>query len=294
MKELLIISGKGGTGKTSISAALAHLARNAVICDLDVDAPNLHLLLAPENYQSHEFTSGHEAVIRQEDCVGCGDCAQRCVFEAVLEKDGQFKVDPVRCEGCKVCVSFCPEKAIDFPEKLCGNWHLAQSRFGPMVHARLFPGEENSGKLVALLRKQARELAGEKGADLVLCDGAPGIGCPVISSLSGTDLALVVTEPTPSGIHDMERVLDLCRHFKVKAAGLVNKWDLNPDFTQKAAELLESRGCPVVGKVPHDPEVTRLMVNGRVITEKPDSPASGAIQDAWKSLAALLDNEKKN
>jgi MinD superfamily P-loop ATPase len=265
------------------------LAKNAVICDLDVDAPNLHLLLSPKNHESHDFTAGHSAVINSELCSGCGDCAHRCVFDAVLEDDGIYRVDPVRCEGCKVCVAFCPEKAIGFPEKLCGHWHKAESRFGPMAHAKLLPGEENSGKLVALLRKQAREMALAKGCDMVLCDGAPGIGCPVISSLSGTDLALVVTEPTPSGIHDMERVLDLCRHFKVRAAGLINKWDLNPDFSHKAQKILEDRGCPVIGKIPFDPEVTRSMVMGRVITEKTgQSPAGRAVQSAWDNLAFFL------
>ena len=215
MREIVIVSGKGGTGKTSLTGAFAHLALNKVICDLDVDAPDLHLLLNPTNHRSEEFYSGYKAQIAPELCTGCGLCASMCRYEAVLSNGNGFSIDPLRCEGCKVCVAFCPTGAILFPQKHCGHWHLSFTRFGPLVHAQLFPGAANSGRLVTVLKQQAREVARSQGKDLILCDGAPGIGCPVISSLSGTNLAVAVTEPTPSGRHDLERIADLCSHFQV-------------------------------------------------------------------------------
>ena len=192
---------------------------NKIICDLDVDAPDLHLLLQPTRKRQEEFYSGHEAQSTGRNATGCGLCATLCQFGAIRENGAGFAVDPRRCEGCKVCVAFCPDEAIGFPEKHCGQWYVSATRFGPLVHAQLFPGEENSGRLVMVLKQQARELAKARGADLVLCDGAPGIGCPVISSLSGAHLAVAVTEPTPSGRHDLERVAELCRHFQTCPGG---------------------------------------------------------------------------
>ena len=238
MREIIIISGKGGTGKTSLTGAFAHLADNKVICDLDVDAPDLHLLLQPAQERREEFYSGHEAVIDGEKCDGCGLCATLCEFGAIRENGAGFVVDPIRCEGCKVCVAFCPAAAIRFPERHCGQWYVSSTRFGPLVHAQLFPGAENSGRLVMVLKQQARELAKSRGADLVLCDGAPGIGCPVISSLSGADLAVAVTEPTPSGRHDLERVAALCRHFQTTFAVIINKYDLNAGRDRPDRSLL--------------------------------------------------------
>ena len=256
MREIIIISGKGGTGKTSLTGAFAHLAANKIICDLDVDAPDLHLLLQPAQERREEFYSGHEAVIDREKCDGCGLCATLCEFGAIRENGAGFVVDPVRCEGCKVCVAFCPAAAIRFPERHCGQWYVSSTRFGPLVHAQLFPGAENSGRLVMVLKQQARELAKARGADLVLCDGAPGIGCPVISSLSGAHLAVAVTEPTPSGRHDLERVAALCRHFQTAFAVIINKYDLNPDETARIEGFCYDeatrcwRDCPTIRWLP--------------------------------------------
>ena len=287
MREIIIISGKGGTGKTSLTGAFAHLASNKIICDLDVDAPDLHLLLQPTKERREEFYSGHEAQINGEKCDGCGLCASLCQYGAIRENGAGFAVDPRRCEGCKVCVAFCPVAAIRFPEKHCGQWYLASSRFGPLVHAQLFPGGENSGRLVMVLKQQARELAKARGADLVLCDGAPGIGCPVISSLSGAHLAVAVTEPTPSGRHDLERVARLCGHFQVPLAVIINKHDLNPDETDRIEVFCGEEGYPVLGRLPHDPLVTQAMVQGLVVTELPESDFSRALGQAWGRVEEL-------
>jgi MinD superfamily P-loop ATPase len=287
MREIVVISGKGGTGKTSLTGAFAHLAKNKIICDLDVDAPDLHLLLRPEEERREEFQSGHEARIDAEKCDGCGLCASLCRFGAIREGRG-YAVDPMRCEGCKVCVTFCPASAIDFPLKHCGRWYISSTRFGPMVHAQLFPGEENSGRLVMVLKQQARELAKARGADILLCDGAPGIGCPVISSLSGTNLAVAVTEPTPSGRHDLERVADLCGHFRVTLAVIINKEDLNPQETMRIESYCRRREYPVLAKLPHDPLVTRAMVQGRVVTEMPKGNLSDELRKAWAQIEELV------
>ncbi len=287
MREIVIISGKGGTGKTSLTGAFAHLAANKIICDLDVDAPDLHLLLHPSIERTEEFYSGHEARIDPGKCTGCGLCASLCRYNAVRGDGDVFSVDPLRCEGCKVCVTFCPEQAIGFPLKHCGQWHLSDTRFGPLVHAELFPGEPNSGRLVMVLKQQARELAKSSGKDLVLCDGAPGIGCPVISSLSGTHLAVAVTEPTPSGRHDLERVAELCAHFKIACAVIINKSDLNDEEADKIEAYCRSRDFPVIGRLPHDPVVTRAMVRGLVVTELPETEFSIELRRTWLRIDEL-------
>ncbi len=287
MREILIISGKGGTGKTSLTGAFAQLAGHKIICDLDVDAPDLHLLLHPTRERQVEFYSGHAAVIDRALCTRCGLCASMCQYGAIKENGEDFTVAPLRCEGCKVCVAFCPTEAVRFPEKHCGAWYVSDTRFGPLVHAQLFPGEENSGKLVMVLKREARELAKAQGADLVLCDGAPGIGCPVISSLSGAHLAVAVTEPTPSGRHDLERVADLCRHFQTAFAVIINKYDLNPEETARIEAFCRDRNYPVPARLPHDPAITRAMIQGLVVTELPDTELSRAIRLGWTRIAAL-------
>ncbi|MGD8252661.1 MAG: ATP-binding protein, partial [Desulfobacterales bacterium] len=241
MDEIVVLSGKGGTGKTSLTAAFAHLSGNAVFCDLDVDAPDLHLLLSPQVLATHAFISGNEAVIDPNRCSGCGLCSEMCRFGAVSGTQ-PFRIDTLKCEGCKLCVALCPESAISFPEKHCGNWYRSKTRFGTMLHAQLFPGEENSGRLVALLRQEARRLAEAEGSLTILSDGPPGIGCPVISSLSGATLAAIVTEPTPSGIHDLKRILDLCTHFRVPASVLINKCDIDTGNTDAILDFLSDRG----------------------------------------------------
>ncbi len=287
MPEIVILSGKGGTGKTSLTAAFAHLATEKVICDLDVDAPDLHLLLRPEHRRVEEFYSGNEAVIDSEHCEQCGICVDRCRYEAVRQVDGTFAIDPLKCEGCKVCVHFCPAEAIDFPQKHCGQWYVSDTRFGAMVHAQLFPGAENSGRLVALLKQQAREFARQHGLGLILCDGAPGIGCPVISSLSGTDLVVAVTEPTPSGRHDLERVVELCAHFQLPAGVIVNKFDLNTQETARIEAYCRDRGLHLLSRLPHDPAMTEAMVKGQAITEYQTGGLAGLVRQAWIEIMEL-------
>lgn len=287
MPEILVISGKGGTGKTSLSAAFAHLADNSIICDLDVDAPDLHLILHPNTQETHEFFSGYEAAIQPDLCDGCDTCRQMCRYDAVRPGIPAPIIDPLKCEGCKVCVEFCPAEAIAFTSKHCGNWFNSDTRFGPMVHAQLFPGEENSGRLVAMLRQRAKELAQAQGQPLILSDGPPGIGCPVISSLSGVNLAVIVTEPTPSGLHDIERIVSLCDHFKIPVAVIINKCDLNANITQEIEASCRQRDDSVVVKLPHDPVFVHAMVQGKAVTEYSDGAVARQIRRAWDRILTL-------
>lgn len=288
MHEILVISGKGGTGKTSITAALATIAPPHILCDLDVDAPDLHLLLQPRVVETHEFWSGSEAVIDPARCTQCGTCLQACRFDAIREEPETMRVDPLRCEGCKTCVVLCPEQAIDFIPKQCGTWYQSETRVGPMIHALLKPAEENSGRLVALLRKEAKELARARGVELILSDGPPGIGCPVISALSGVHLALIVTEPTPSGIHDLKRVVDLGDHFKTPLAVLINKWDLSEKVSAEIAQFCAERDIAVVARLPHDPTFVHAMVAGKTITEYARGPVSDALRDSWIKIEEIM------
>lgn len=289
MRELVVLSGKGGTGKTSLTAAFAHLAQDKVLCDLDVDAPDLHLIAEPAIQRSGPFLSGHVAVIDPEACKGCGACDGACAYGAIQKTGPIFSVDAAHCEGCRVCAVCCPQGAIDFPERLCGSWYESETRFGPMVHALLDPGQENSGKLVTLLKSKARSRATERGLDLIISDGAPGIGCPVISSLSQATLALLVTEPTPSGFHDLERVADLCGHFRTRSAVLVNKADLNPDYLPAIRDLCRTRGIAFVGQLPHDPAVVEAMVRGEAVTEGPATPLGAEVRRIWSAIQELLE-----
>lgn len=288
LREVVIISGKGGTGKTCLTAAFAHLAVKPVVCDLDVDAPDLHLLLNPQNRTTQEFVSGHTAVITDR-CDSCGNCIDWCHFEAIRTQKPHPTVNPLKCEGCKVCVARCPLDAIDFADKQCGRWHLADTRFGPMIHAQLFPGEENSGKLVTLLKNKARALARERQLDLILADGPPGIGCPVISSLAGANLAVVVTEPTPSGIHDLERVIDLCDHFRLPAAVVINKWNLNSELSQQIKIFCSQKKITFLGELPYDPAIVEAMVRRQTITEYRPNGTAGLIRGIWKAIQALVE-----
>ena len=286
MKELIVISGKGGTGKTSVIAAFASLAESKVLCDADVDAADLHLILHPQVRMRADFKSGHTADIDENKCSGCGQCLELCKFGAISD---DFKVNPVDCEGCGVCVYFCPEKAIDFPENTCGEWFISDTRFGPMVHARLGIAEENSGKLVTLVRQESKKLADEKGIDLILTDGPPGVGCPVIASIGGASAVLVVAEPTLSGIHDMERVIQLAKHFKVPAMVCVNKFDLNRDLTRDIEAFAEGEALSCLGRIPFDPIFTEAMVQGQTIFEyNTGSKASTAIRQIWDNLSKHL------
>jgi MinD superfamily P-loop ATPase len=288
LREILVISGKGGTGKTSLTAALAHLAAGHIICDLDVDAPDLHLLLTPHHRETHAFHAGFEARIRPDKCEACDTCRLMCKYDAVKPGDPYPVIDPLKCEGCKVCVQFCPADAIDFTSKHCGTWYVSDTRFGPLVHAQLFPAEENSGRLVALLRQKAREIAASQGRQLILSDGPPGIGCPVISALSGVHLAVIVTEPTPSGMHDMARITDLCDHFKIPVAVIINKCDLNPKLAGRIQAGCRQKGFPVVAQLPHDENFVRAMVRQKTITEFSNDDTVRRIKAAWEQIAALL------
>ncbi len=289
MKEIVVISGKGGTGKTSIVASFAALARKAVLADCDVDAADLHLVLAPEILRREPFRCGHEAAIRRADCLRCGACLARCRFGAVRKGPGRageadFSIDPTACEGCRVCVDHCPVKAIDFREREAGEWYVSNTRHGPMVHARLNPGGENSGKLVSQVRETARSLAGERKADVVLVDGPPGIGCPVIASITGASLVVVVTEPTLSGAHDLARVLDLTGHFGIPAAVCVNKWDLNPEMAERIEGESRARGARLAGRVRYDRAVTEAQVRGKAVVELPATVAGADVRAVWEAL----------
>ena len=272
MKELVVISGKGGTGKTSLTASFAVLADRPVIVDCDVDAADMHLVLSPTIRERHEFRSGNEAVIRRELCKGCGACLANCRFSAVrvVRTDAgtpQYSIDPTACEGCGVCVRFCPEQAIDFPERLCGEWMVSDTRCGPMVHARLGVAAENSGKLVSTVRREARRVAEEEHCALIIVDGPPGIGCPVIASVTGATQVLVVTEPTVSGEHDLERVLSLTSHFGIPAAVCVNKWDLNPEMAERIELKAGLQGAVIAGRIRYDAAVTMAQIRGLTVVE---------------------------
>jgi MinD superfamily P-loop ATPase len=283
MKELVIISGKGGTGKTSVTASFAALAKRPVICDCDVDAADLHLLLTPHIREDHDFLSGHEAVIRPEDCTGCGICRDVCRFGAISVDDGRFQVDPIACEGCGVCVRFCPQKAIDFPECLCGKWFVSDTRLGPMVHAKLGVAAENSGKLVSTVRREARALAEKEGRDCILVDGPPGIGCPVIASITGASQILIVSEPTVSGQHDLKRVLGLARYFQIPASVCVNKWDINPEMTGLIEEKAREAGARVVGRIRYDRAVTQAQIERKAVVET-DAESAADVARIWNQL----------
>lgn len=286
MKELIVISGKGGTGKTSLTAAFANLAANIVLCDADVDAADLFLITEPRIQETHIFKSGHKASIMSDRCSECGLCLELCRFNAIRE---DFTVDQLSCEGCGVCVYFCPEKAIAFPENTCGEWYISETRMGPMVHARLNIAEENSGKLVALVRGEARKLAENRRADMILTDGPPGIGCPVIAAIGGASAVLIVTEPTVSGRHDMDRVIELARYFKVPAMVCINKYDLNPEMAGEILAEAERKGCSITGRIPFDSSFVKSMVQKQTVIEyDPESPASKAVKMVWERVVQQI------
>ncbi len=297
IEELVVISGKGGTGKTSLTASFAVLADNAVIADCDVDAADLHLVLAPRVMERHEFQSGHEAVIRMAQCVGCGVCRDYCRFDAVkmiqeANSRQTFAVDPFSCEGCGVCVRFCPAKAIDFPERVCGEWMVSETRRGAMVHARLGLAAENSGKLVSIVRREARRIAEENGNGLIIVDGPPGIGCPVISSLTGASRVLVVTEPTVSGEHDLERVLALTKHFSIPTSVCVNKWDINPKMTERIEKKAGEADARIVGRIRYDSGVTKAQLQQLSVVET-DTPSAEDIRRVWEQLELYKEPKEK-
>lgn len=287
MKQILIISGKGGTGKTVLAAAIAALAKNKVMADCDVDAADLHLLLQPSIKEKFIFTGMSKVVVDQARCTGCEECIGVCKYEAIVKDDdhnSKVKIDPIACEGCRVCTHVCPVDAISIYDSAAGEWYVSETKYGPMVHAKLGIAEENSGKLVSVVRQHTTKIAREEKSDYVIIDGPPGIGCPVIASLSGVDLALVVTEPTISGIHDMERVIGLARHFNVKAGCVVNKFDINPTNTKNIFDWCKANEVPIFGKIPYDSSVTESIVNGVPIVEFTDNTVTESIKEIWSRL----------
>ena len=285
VREIVITSGKGGTGKTTVVAAFAALAQNAVLADCDVDAADLHLILHPTVEKRQDFWSGWKAVIDQDKCTACGKCRELCRFSAISE---DYVVDRIACEGCGVCYEFCPVDAIELIENRAGESFISTTRFGPMVHAKLRPAEGNSGKLVALVRRDARRIAMEQKRDLLIVDGSPGIGCAVIASITGADHVLVVTEPTTSGRHDMDRVMDLAKHFGVPVSVCVNKYDLNPEMTKAIEEYCIERGAKVVGRIPFDPMFVKAMVVGKSIIEYTNGSVCDSIRKIWENTTTTL------
>lgn len=286
MKEVVVLSGKGGTGKTTIAGSLASLADNKVLADCDVDAADLHLLLSPLEKQRNEFWSGQVARIDADKCTQCGLCQDLCRFDAIHD----FKIDPVSCEGCGFCSRICLAGAITMKENMSGYWFVSDTRFGPMVHARLGIAQENSGKLVATVRQQAKIIAEKEGKSLIISDGPPGIGCPVISSLSGATLALLIAEPTLSGMHDLDRILDVCRHFGVRAMVCINKYDLNEKNTDWIETQCLRRGIQIAGKIPFDTIVTESIVLGVPVVEHSTGKVAREIGSLWSTISAVLAN----
>jgi len=288
VRELVVISGKGGTGKTSIVSSFFSLAKNAVVADCDVDAADLYLVLEPRVLNRWPFSGGDEAMIEEEVCTGCGLCLEHCRFGAIRagnDSTGRVhEVDPISCEGCGVCFDICSEKAVRMVPSLNGEWFVSDTRHGPMVHARLGIAQENSGKLVSLVRREARALAASSGRDLLICDGSPGIGCPVIASIAGATMVLVVTEPTLSGLHDLKRVAELTRQFNIETAVCINKFDINPELSERIERETGELQLPVVGRIRYDEAVTLAQVNRKSVVENGDGPASRDIRALWEQI----------
>ena len=296
MKQLVILSGKGGTGKTCLAAAFAHLAHNgpspikAVLADADVDAANLELVLRPERLETHDFTGGSVAIIDPEPCQDCGICAQVCRFDAVQTMKDGYYIDPIACDGCAACVHQCPEQAIHMEPQHAGQWYHSDSRFGPLYHADLYPAQENSGKLVTLVKQNARLRDMDEHFPLVIADGPPGIGCPVIAAAAGAHLALIVTEPSAAGIHDPGRVLQTTSHFRIPALVVINKADIYPLGVTQIEAVCEELGVEIIERIPFDLAVTEAMIQDEPVTVyQPSSPASQAMLATWQIVAARLD-----
>ena len=289
--ELVVISGKGGTGKTSLTASLACLAERAVLADADVNADDLHLILEPATIKEESFIGGQKAKILPQRCHSCGKCLELCRFEAVVAHGGDsrtgektFSIDRIACEGCAVCARFCPHEAIEMRDNISGRWFISRTRHGSMVHARLEVAQENSGRLVSLIREEAGRIAEEEGCPLIIIDGPPGIGCPVIASVTGSDFVLVMTEPTLSGLHDMQRAVELAAQFGIPTALCINKQDINPSITGKIEKWSDRAGLKVLGKISYDPVMIRAQLIGLSVMEYGPSKVAGEIGDLWEAL----------
>ena len=291
MKQLIILSGKGGTGKTCVTAAFAHLAAqsqlagNVILADADVDAANLELVLQPRLLEQQDFKGGKVAEIDQDSCIDCGDCQSICRFDAINYTNGLYVVDPIACDGCAACVYQCPSESITMHEQIVGKFYFSESRYGPLYHANLFPGQENSGKLVTLVKQRARQHALDENCELIIVDGPPGIGCPVISAVSGASLALIVAEPTVAGVHDMHRVLQTVKHFGVRAVVCINKADIYPAGADEIEAFCLENGIETVGRIPFDLTVATAMVAGEAVTVfRPEAASSIAITAVWEQV----------
>jgi MinD superfamily P-loop ATPase len=281
LKQIVVISGKGGTGKTILTASFAVLAKNKVMADCDVDAADLHLLLKPEIKERHEFRSGKTARIDKELCQQCGECITVCRFDAV---SSDFQVDPISCEGCTICSFVCPAEAITMEENVSGEWFVSETKYGPMVHAKLGIAEENSGKLVTLVRQNAKRIAEEENKDYVIIDGPPGIGCPVIASLADVDLALIVTEPTLSGIHDMERIASVTKHFNISTSVVINKYDINLKNSDDINRICHDKGIEILAQLPFSQKVSESIVQGVPFVEFCSNGMAQAVSALWERI----------
>lgn len=285
MREIVVLSGKGGTGKTSITAALASCGPPKVLADCDVDAADLHLILEPNVIQIHDFVSGEAPSINVSACTACGLCIEKCRFHAMnADAEGKAIVQPEMCEGCGLCAYVCPSEAIAMLPQKCGVWYDSETRYGPMIHAALHIGAENSGKLVTTVRQRSSRVAEHRSIEVVLTDGPPGIGCPVIASLTNADLALIVTEPTRSAEHDLTRIADLAAHFDIPAAVLVNKEDVNPELAQSVASFCRSRGLVFLGATPYDPAFNKAQLAGQSVVEYAPDTYQPFFEHMWKRL----------
>ena len=294
-KELVVISGKGGTGKTSIVASFATLAEKVVLADCDVDAADLHLVLEPKTIRRENFSGGKRARIKSGHCTACGKCEELCRFDAIYfdgpgngKVEKTFRIDPIGCEGCGVCAWFCAENAIEFAPAVNGMWFVSDTRCGPMVHAKLGIAEENSGKLVSTVRREAGVIAEQQNLDLVLIDGSPGIGCPVIASITGADFVLIVTEPTLSGLHDLNRVAEVAKHFGIPGMICINKWDLNPEVADEIERQAKERGFAVAGRVRYDRAVTKAQIQKQSVIEYQKNGCAEDIRDVWALVSEAL------
>ncbi|MDZ7740489.1 MAG: ATP-binding protein [Bacteroidota bacterium] len=295
MNEIVIISGKGGTGKTSLAASLASLAgRDCILADCDVDAADMHLLMEPDYKISEDFYSGELAVIDQEKCTSCGICAEVCRFDAIKLQESCFTIDSLACEGCGYCSKVCPEAAIENIQRHVGQHYVSGIKTGAtMVHASLKIGADNSGKLVAKVKNDARALASKNGVRAIIVDGSPGIGCPVVSSLSGADYVVLVTEPTVSGLHDLERVLELVKKFRLRSGCIINKYDLNHGISAKIKSFLLDQDVSLIAEFPYHKSFSKAITLGKTIIEYDPRGPGALIRKAWVRINEKLLNEEK-